>query len=166
MEWRVSQKYLARFDGYYIETGGMHFGVDFVCIAENGMNITDGMPLYALEGGIVKIASDNKIVATGLQVVTKHKYIGNESYYRSYQHLSEVRVRKNDVVKKGDLLGFCGGTGNTTGPHLHTDKYFKHNEPALNHLHANYGGVNVYYVDPQIGIDDLKGRVKSGISSY
>ena len=166
MEWRVSQKYLSRFDGYYTETGGLHFGVDLICVAQNGCNITDGMPLYAIEDGIVKVASKNKLSSTGLQIVTKHNYVGSEVYYRSYQHLSKVAVKKGYIVKKGDLIGFCGGTGNITGPHLHTDKYFRHNEPALSHLYANYDGVHVYYVDPELDIDDLAGRGKNVNYSY
>jgi murein DD-endopeptidase MepM/ murein hydrolase activator NlpD len=36
-----------------------------------------------------------------------------------YAHLSMSRVRQNDLVKAGELIGYGGSTGRSTGPHLH-----------------------------------------------
>jgi murein DD-endopeptidase MepM/ murein hydrolase activator NlpD len=36
-----------------------------------------------------------------------------------YAHLSSIRVREGDYVRRGDLVGLSGATGNVTAPHLH-----------------------------------------------
>lgn len=36
-----------------------------------------------------------------------------------YFHLSELKVRTGQAVKKGELIGVSGSTGRTTGPHVH-----------------------------------------------
>jgi murein DD-endopeptidase MepM/ murein hydrolase activator NlpD len=36
-----------------------------------------------------------------------------------YGHLSRIAVRGNQQLKRGDVLGYVGSTGRSTGPHLH-----------------------------------------------
>ena len=46
---------------------------------------------------------------------------GGNGFQTRYGHLSQVFVKPNDSVKKGDLLGLSGHTGNSSAPHVHVE---------------------------------------------
>lgn len=73
-----------------------------------------GTPVYAADTGMVVTAgwSDN---GYGYHIVIDHGI----DYITLYAHLSEYFVKSGDIVKKGDIIGLVGSTGNSTGPHLH-----------------------------------------------
>lgn len=72
-----------------------------------------GDHIYAVEEGIVK-SSDFK-GSYGHVIFIEHP----NGYETVYAHLSKRSVREGDTVKKGQLIGYIGSTGNSTGPHLH-----------------------------------------------
>lgn len=45
--------------------------------------------------------------------------IENNAYRTYYAHLSDIPVTVGQTIRKGDLIGLSGSTGNSTGPHLH-----------------------------------------------
>ena len=45
-------------------------------------------------------------------------------YKTGYAHMSKMVVKTNDKVKKGDLIGYVGSTGTSTGNHLHYEVYY------------------------------------------
>jgi murein DD-endopeptidase MepM/ murein hydrolase activator NlpD len=53
--------------------------------------------------------------ALGQCVIVRHKY----GYETTYGHLDTILVKKGQMVKKGDVVGTMGSTGNATGVHLH-----------------------------------------------
>ncbi len=63
-------------------------------------------------GRVIKVGSEN---GYGNMVVLDHGY-GLET---RYAHMSRWAVRVGQMVKRGDLLGYVGSTGLSTGPHLH-----------------------------------------------
>ena len=56
--------------------------------------------------------------AYGNRVKLKHEHSG-DIYYTWYCHLSRIDVKAGDTVKRGQVIGVMGSTGNSTGNHLH-----------------------------------------------
>lgn len=88
--------------GYDPENG--HPGIDFA--AEEGAEV------YAVAGGIVTAAAYD--VEKGNYVVLDHGGLKTE-----YQHMKSLLVSAGQAVVQGQVLGYVGSTGNSTGPHLH-----------------------------------------------
>lgn len=73
-----------------------------------------GTPIYAsADGKIIRVMNDK--VGYGLHIRQWAENIGE----LVYAHLSKANVGQNDVVKEGQLIGWVGNTGFSTGPHLH-----------------------------------------------
>jgi murein DD-endopeptidase MepM/ murein hydrolase activator NlpD len=86
---------------------GYHTGVDFA--------VPTGTPVLAVADGKIENANWGK--AYGNQVVQKV-----EGGWVIYAHLNAVRVKPGATVKKGQLVGESGNTGNSSGPHLHFEQ--------------------------------------------
>ncbi|MDY7098202.1 MAG: M23 family metallopeptidase [Pseudomonadota bacterium] len=72
-----------------------------------------GTPVYATADGMVKRAHYSRTY--GLVIYLDH----GSSLETRYAHLSKLNVADGQPVRKGDLIGFVGSTGRSTGPHLH-----------------------------------------------
>lgn len=72
-----------------------------------------GTPVYATADGIIGRA--DWFSSYGLYISINH----GASMETRYAHLSRLAVAAGDNVKKGDLIGYVGSTGRSTGPHLH-----------------------------------------------
>lgn len=84
----------------------IHKGIDF-------STYRSGDPVMATASGqVVTVGYDNSF---GNQVIIKH----NHGIYTRYAHLSNYRVKKGQMVEQGDVIGYVGNTGISTGPHLH-----------------------------------------------
>jgi murein DD-endopeptidase MepM/ murein hydrolase activator NlpD len=94
---------------------GYHTGVDYAC--------PTGTPVHAAQDGTVINGSWGK--SYGIQILIDQKALNDGQPNRIaggwaiYAHLSKSLVKPGQVVKKGDLIGHVGSTGNSTGPHLH-----------------------------------------------
>ncbi len=84
---------------------GYHSGTDF--------RAKIGTPIIASNDG--KVVLVKKRFYSGGTVVIDH----GEGIYTCYFHMSKFNVKKNQFVKKGELLGLSGKSGRVTGPHLH-----------------------------------------------
>ena len=71
-------------------------------------------PILASAEGTV-YATESLTVGYGRYIMLKHA--GN--YITVYAHLDEILVRTNQSVHKGQVIGYSGTSGNSTGPHLH-----------------------------------------------
>ena len=84
-----------------------------------------GMDIAAPEGTEVLSPLNGEII-----IASNFFYKGNVIYINhggglvsSYSHLSQIKIKNGDEVKKGDLIGLIGQTGRVTGPHLHWEVY-------------------------------------------
>jgi len=82
-----------------------HYGLDY--------RVPTGTPVAAMNSGTVLLA--RLLYFEGNCVVIDH----GQGLLTLYFHLSELRVKEGDAVKRGQEIGLSGGTGRATGPHLH-----------------------------------------------
>jgi len=86
-----------------------HNGIDLACVA--------WQPVYAARDGIVKEVCTELERGLGVGIVSS--YNDGEYYKHRYWHLNAIAVSLNQEVKTGDLIGYAGSTGYSTGVHLH-----------------------------------------------
>ena len=84
-----------------------HLGVDYAA--------RRGTPIYAAGDGVVTYAA--RMGGYGNLVKIRH----GDGYETRYAHMKSFRrgIKKGKRVKKGQLIGYIGTTGRSTGPHLH-----------------------------------------------
>lgn len=90
----------------------------------------EGTPIKATNDGVVALAEP--LYLTGNSIYIDH----GMGLFSQYAHLSELRVKTGDRVKQGDIIGFVGTTGFSTGPHLHFT-FWAHNIQANPDLFFN-----------------------------
>ncbi len=97
----------------------MHKGVDFAA--------PTGTPIYAGGNGIIEYVGRNG--GYGKYIRIRH----NNGYKTAYAHLSNYKkgISKGVRVNQGEVIGYVGSTGNSTGPHLHYEIIYqnKHINP-------------------------------------
>nr|WP_269779020.1 M23 family metallopeptidase [Propioniciclava soli] len=91
----------------------MHNGTDFGAAC--------GTPLYAAQSGTVVQARVQG--GFGNYTVIDHGVIGGTSIMTGYAHQSSMAVRAGQRVEMGQLIGYVGTTGLSTGCHLHLQVY-------------------------------------------
>jgi murein DD-endopeptidase MepM/ murein hydrolase activator NlpD len=82
-----------------------HLGVDLDAI--------EGTPIYAINDGQVVFVEE--LTVFGKTIIIDHGL----GIYSLYLHLSEFNVSEKESLSKGEIIGFSGNTGWSTGPHLH-----------------------------------------------
>ena len=85
--------------------GKMHKGVDFAA--------PTGTPIYAAGDGTVEKAG--RFSSYGNYVRIRH----NNNLKTAYAHMSRIAAKGGARVRQGDVIGYVGTTGRSTGPHLH-----------------------------------------------
>jgi murein DD-endopeptidase MepM/ murein hydrolase activator NlpD len=72
-----------------------------------------GTPIYATADGVVQTASYSG--GYGNMVLIYHGY----GFTTLYGHMSRMAVKRGQSVKRGQIIGYVGSTGRSTGPHVH-----------------------------------------------
>ncbi|MCY4321422.1 MAG: M23 family metallopeptidase [Bdellovibrionaceae bacterium] len=97
-----------------------------------------GIDLKANSGTKVLSVSSGRVVYAGQKFSGYGKVIiiEHSSHWTSlYSHLSQIKVKQNQRVKGGQVIGAVGSTGRSTGPHLHLElMYNKKNVNPLRYL--------------------------------
>jgi len=102
---RIASGFGYRIDPVY-KTVKMHAGLDFAA--------PQGTPIYATADGTVSTAG-NKGNGYGNHVIINHGY----GYQTLYGHMVKVKSNPGQKVSRGEVIGWVGSTGKSTGPHCH-----------------------------------------------
>ncbi|ULQ55116.1 peptidoglycan DD-metalloendopeptidase family protein [Flavihumibacter rivuli] len=102
---RIASGFGYRIDPVY-KTVKMHAGLDFAA--------PQGTPIYATANGTVRLAG-NTGNGYGNHVIINHGF----GYETLYGHMYRIKARPGQKVKRGEIVGYVGSTGKSTGPHLH-----------------------------------------------
>lgn len=97
-----------------------HHGVDYL--------VPEGTAVFATADGVVKSLSE-KNTSHGKAVTISH---GN-GYETSYSHLLDIRVKKGQKVKRGDIIALSGNSGLSFAPHLHYEVIY--NDTRVDPVH-------------------------------
>ncbi|HYC39939.1 MAG TPA: M23 family metallopeptidase [Chitinophagaceae bacterium] len=102
---RIASGFGYRIDPIY-KTTKFHAGLDFTA--------PQGTPIYATANGVVTTAGSTGS-GYGIHVIINHGY----GYETLYGHMVRVKVRPGQQVRRGEVIGYVGSTGKSTGPHCH-----------------------------------------------
>ena len=113
----ITQKYGRTAAAIKLYKNGFHNGLDIGAII--------GTPVFAAEDGRVSAVDNNdksywQKYQYGQYIMIEHA----NNLSTLYPHLSATAVKKGDVVKRGELIGYVGNSGYSTGPHLHFGIYW------------------------------------------
>jgi murein DD-endopeptidase MepM/ murein hydrolase activator NlpD len=137
---RLASGFGRRVDPIY-KTIKMHAGLDFAA--------PQGTPIYATADGNV-ITAGNTNNGYGNHVVINHGY----GYETLYGHMVRVKARPGEAVKRGEVIGWVGSTGKSTGPHCHYE------------VHKNGQKINpVYFFYNDLSADQFDRLLKQAASS-
>jgi murein DD-endopeptidase MepM/ murein hydrolase activator NlpD len=110
---RIASGFGMRIDPVY-GTPKMHKGLDFTA--------PQGTPIYATGDGVVSEAGFSE-GGYGNHVVINHGY----GYETLYGHMVRLKARAGQKVKRGEVIGWVGSTGKSTGPHCHYEVHVQGN---------------------------------------
>ncbi len=119
---RIGSGFGVRIDPVYKDRR-LHKGMDFTA--------PQGTPIYATGDGKVVDAGFNT-GGFGNQVIINHGY----GYQTLYGHMFRIKARVGETVKRGEVIGYVGNTGKSTGPHCHYEVH--HNGIAVDPIYYFY----------------------------
>ncbi len=141
---RIASGFGMRIDPVY-GTPKMHKGLDFTA--------PQGTPVYATGNGMVKSAVFSES-GYGNHIIINHGY----GYETLYGHMVRLKVRQGQKVKRGELVGWVGSTGKSTGPHCHYEVHI--NGVEINPVYFFYNDLTPEEFDRLLKIA-AKGSAKS-----
>jgi len=133
--------------------GSFHDGVDIGALTPG----VDGDELYAVADGTVVVSKVNNggiNVGYGNYIVIQH-----EGFCTLYGHMQKLGLPVGTKVKAGDVIGYMGNTGSSTGTHVHfrvakgnyNSKFFS----------KDSNGITMGSIDPEPYLNNIKGDKKT-----
>jgi len=135
---RMASGFGMRIDPHY-KTPAFHKGMDFTA--------PTGTAIYATGDGKV-FRADRKSRGYGNHVRIDHGY----GYVTLYAHMSEIKVKAGQRVKRGDIIGLVGNTGKSKGPHLHYE--VRKNGDAINPINFYFNDLTPEEYDIMIDLSN------------
>jgi murein DD-endopeptidase MepM/ murein hydrolase activator NlpD len=112
---RISQLFGKTSASARLYVSGTHNGVDF------GAKV--GTPLKAMSAGVIAGAGDTDLTCKGASFGRWVLIKFNNGLAATYGHMSVISVTEGQKVSAGEIIGYSGNTGYSTGPHLHISVY-------------------------------------------
>lgn len=131
---RMASGYGMRIDPHY-KVPKMHAGMDFTA--------PTGTPIYATGDGTV-LRADAEASGYGNHIRIDHGY----GYVTLYGHMSKLKARPGQRVKRGEIIGYVGSTGKSTAPHLHYE--VRYNGDPINPIDFYFNDISEDQYDQMI----------------
>lgn len=141
---RVASGYGVRIDPVY-GTPKFHKGLDF--------SAPRGTPIYATGDGVVKFAGYSE-TGYGNHIIINHGY----GYETLYGHMFKLKAKQGQRVKRGEVIGWVGSSGKSTGPHCHYEVHINNN--VVDPIYFFYNDLNAEQYDQILKIAAM-GSAKS-----
>ncbi|MEI6881907.1 MAG: M23 family metallopeptidase [Bacteroidota bacterium] len=132
----IASGFGSRIDPIY-KTWKMHSGIDFTAPM--------GKEIHATGNGVVQIAGMEGD-GYGVKVVINHGF----GYQTLYGHMMRTAVRPGQKIKRGDVIGYVGSTGKSTGPHVHYE--IIKNGQKINPINYFYNDISASEYDKMVQI--------------
>jgi hypothetical protein len=123
---RIGSGFGYRIDPVYKDRRA-HKGIDFASPL--------GTPIYATGNGKV-VDAGFSTGGHGNRVVINHGF----GYQTLYGHMYRIKARVGDEVKRGEVIGYVGSTGKSTGPHVHYEVH--HNGVEVDPIYFFYNDLS------------------------
>ncbi len=120
-----------------------HYGMDFTA--------PTGTPIYATGDGVIEETQSSKR-GYGNKMVINHGF----GYKTLYGHMNAFNVKKGQKVKRGDIIGFVGNTGLSSGPHLHYEVIL--NDKKVNPVNYYFNDLSPTEYETMIDISQKSGQ--------
>lgn len=112
----ITTRFNVSYDPFDSGKNYIHYGTD---IAGSGIS---GKPILAIQSGTVKVPAFMSGGYGNYVIINHGKSSADGNIYTSlYGHMSSIAVKTGQYVQKGQVIGYVGSTGWSSGPHLHLE---------------------------------------------
>lgn len=109
-----------RYGGVFFGINVVHTGVDISAPKDTPIHAAGAGTIVWADWGLFAETPGNQNDPYGLAVAIRHDFgYNDQQLYTIYAHMNSLNVIRGQHVEVGDVIGFVGATGATTGPHVH-----------------------------------------------